>query len=205
MALMRVSFVLLREGSSDDGLIPHLRVMINDRGAAEVVGTSRDYHGNIAERVQAVLRERAPVDLIFVHRDADADDASGRLSEIDRGCLAAGFTRYVPIVPIQELEAWLLLDEAQIRAVVGRPSGRVPLALPAPRAVESLASPKERLREGLLAAAEVTGRRREKERAKFAMRRATLLERLDISGPVRGLSAWQRLESDLDRALASLT
>ena len=96
----KVSFVLLREGSSDDGLIPHLRAMINQRGASEVVGTSRAYPGTIEARVRAVLREQIPVDLIFVHRDADQRVANERLTEIDKACRAAGAQAHVPIVPI---------------------------------------------------------------------------------------------------------
>ena len=65
-----------------------------------MVGTSRAYPGTIEARVRAVLREQIPVDLIFVHRDADQRVANERLTEIDKACRAAGAQAHVPIVPI---------------------------------------------------------------------------------------------------------
>jgi hypothetical protein len=101
-------------------------------------------------------------------------------------------------------EAWLLLDEAAIRDVAGRPSGRVALDLPEPGDVERLDDPKGKLQEALLTAGETTGRRRKQFERDFGRHRALLLERLDPTGPVRHLAAWQRLHREVHDAMAQL-
>lgn len=200
-------FVLIREGPSGEGLIPHLRELIVRAGAAEVLGSSRDYPGTVRERLAKVASEGAVVDLVFVHRDSDAPEAGHRRAEIAGAAAAVQIqaSRVVPVVPIQEIEAWLLLDEVQIREVVGKPSGRTALHLPGPAAVESLTRPKETLAAALLLASQTTGRRREMEKKKFGVRRRVLLERLDIDGPVRKLTAWRTLENDIVEAVKTLS
>jgi len=110
----------------------------------------------------------------------------------------------VPIVPIRMTEAWLLLDEEAIRMVAGRPSGVEPLGLPTASRVEAVADPKARLRSALEMACGPSGRRLRKFKRDFPAHRRQLLERLDRSGPVRKLSAWQALEADTARAMAFL-
>lgn len=190
-------FVLLREGASDDGLVPHLSSLLIEAGAQVVIGSARPYRGTVEEKVSALLAEGAHVDCVFVHRDADRAGAEERYAEIRSGVEAAGEVSHVGVVPIQELEAWLMVDEAAIRNVVGRPKGEDPLGLPPLRTVESLANPKERLQQALLAAAEDTGRRRDRTKRQFSLHRSLLLQRLRIDGPVRELSAWKQLESDV--------
>ena len=155
------------------------------------------------QRLQQVLDEPGTPALIFVHRDADSVDAAPRRREItdaagDLGCAE----RVIPVVPVQELEAWLLTDEFAIRRVAGRPTGRTRLALPSVRNIEATARPKEILEKACLAAAEKSGARRSKEQRQFNVRRATLLERLDLDGPVTKLPSWQRFVDDLNEAAA---
>ena len=107
----------------------------------------------------------------------------------------------IAVVPIQELEAWLLVDEGAIRRVVGRPKGRVDLQIPALVLIEKSSSCKDILRSALLAASETTGRGRDRVRQMFDQHRMLLLERLDTDGPVRSLSAWLRLERDVSTAV----
>lgn len=54
-----------------------------------------------------------------------------------------------PVIPIRMTEAWLLLDEAEIRRVAGAPNGKIPLNLPNPAKVESVSDPKALLKETL--------------------------------------------------------
>jgi hypothetical protein len=103
-------------------------------------------------------------------------------------------------VPVQETEAWLLTDEAAIRTVVGRPGGKAALGLPAVQRIEEAADPKQLLESACGVASEKAGARLKRERRQFARYRATLLERLDIDGPVTGLASWQRFVSDLGAA-----
>jgi hypothetical protein len=101
-------------------------------------------------------------------------------------------------------EAWLLLDEVEIRRVAGRPTGRVSLELPRANAVERLADPKAALKEALLAASEERGRRRERIVRDFDRHRSLLLERLDIVGPVTQLGSWQRMIAAVAAGLSQL-
>jgi hypothetical protein len=68
--VIRVSFALLREGTSDDGLIPHLRQLIVRAGADEALGTARPYGGTVENKLRALANENGFVDLIFIHRDS---------------------------------------------------------------------------------------------------------------------------------------
>lgn len=202
----RATFALLREGTSDDGLIPHLGELLIRAGLDEVSGASRDYKGTVIDCLRRVMEEESPIDLVFVHRDTDGPSDNQAREEMSAACDALGddLGAVVPVVPIQELEAWLLLDEQAIRAVVGRPSKKVVLELPKVARVEATSSPKEMLQVALLTASGTTGRRLKDEKRRFSDRRRTLLERLDIDGPVRALSAWQALERDIESAVTDL-
>lgn len=203
--MVSVSFALLREGSSDDGLLPHLRTLLVRAGAVESTGASRPYSGSVLEQLTALMEEDGVLDVVFVHRDADARDAVRRRGEITTAAEVAGVgLPVIPVVPIQELEAWLITDVDAIRSVVGRPSGTSDLALPSGTAVERRASPKEVLRAALLSASGATGRRLHRESRQFAEYRRRLLERLDIDGPLRQLSAWQQLEEDIIETVQDL-
>jgi hypothetical protein len=199
-----VGFAFLREGSSDDGLVPHLRSLIVRCGASEVVGSSRDYKGSIEDRLRSLVAEGSAVSMVFVHRDSDGPDPSARHLEVLAAAGNLNFSSCVAVVPVQELEAWLLLDEMAIRDAVGRRSGGTPLDLPPLNRIEETRFPKEILKRACLAASETSGRRRDQETRRFPQRRRTLLERLDIDGPVRQLPSWIRLERDIKITMDAL-
>lgn len=205
MTVLPVRFALVREGTSDDGLIPHLRTLLIRAGAEEATGAGRSYTGSTADKLRSVAAEGEAgetVDVIFVHRDADSRSSAPRHAEIHGAAAGiAGLSPVVGVVPIQAIEAWLILDEDQIRSVVGRPSGRVSLDLPGRSAIERSAAPKGLLAHALLAASEASGRRLKKERSSFSEYRRRLLERLDIEGPVRKPPSWQKLEQDVADAV----
>lgn len=197
-----ITFALVREGTSDDGLVAHIRTLLLKAGATAVVGTARTYKGTTLERLQQVWAEDEPVDMIFVHRDADSRDPGARHQEIGN---ASAFAHswggeVVPVVPVQELEAWLLTDESAIRNVVGKPNGNSIFELPTTRQIEMTASPKEMLAAACLSASGTTGARHRREVRAFPLRRTALLDRLDLSGPVNNLPSWQRFLADLDRS-----
>jgi hypothetical protein len=200
-----VTFALLREGTSDEGLVPHLGELIVRAGAHAVTGSPRGYKGTTAERLSQVMAEETSVDIVFVHRDADTRDSTHRRLEVSHAVQVTDCQiPWIAVVPIQELEAWLILDEAEIRRVAGKPSGRRPLDLPKVNAVESTANPKEILKHALIEAGELTGRRREREKSAFSQRRRTLMDRLDIDGPVCQLSGWRQLTEDINQLAQEL-
>lgn len=209
---MLVQFLFIGEGTSDEGLIPHLESLCVEAGADEAMGVAPDFRrlskfiGNSVEaKLKAALALEPEANLIFIHRDADGRDGNRRYVQIAEAVHACACNLpIVCVVPIQETEAWLLLDESAIRRAVGRPNGSVALDLPAPSAVERLARPKERLREILAAASETTGRRLERIRQDFPLQRRALLQDLSTEGPLGQVTSWSRLRADLNVSLANM-
>lgn len=206
MTARSVSFAFLCEGPSDTGLIAHLETLLVHFGAQEATGQPDTRKGTIRARLQQLLTEAtgAGINMVFIHRDSDGPDREGREREIRRGVEESGFPHpFIPVIPVQETEAWLLLDEQAIRDVVAS-KGKQPLRLPKPNAIEGTRNPKEILQKALLAASKTSGRRLKKEKNSFNHHRRVLLQRLDPFGAVRSLPSWQCLERDIKRALEQL-
>ena len=206
MTARSVSFAFLCEGSSDTGLIAHLETLLVHFGAQEATGMPDTRKGTIPARLRQLRTEETGtgIDMVFIHRDSDGPDREGREREIRRGVEESGFPHpFIPVIPVQETEAWLLLDEQAIRDVVAS-KGKQSLRLPKPNAIEGTRKPKEILQKALLAASETSGRRLKKEKNSFNHHRRVLLQRLDPFGAVRDLPSWQCLERDIQRALAQL-
>lgn len=201
-----INFVLMCEGPSDRSLAPHLETLLVEAGASEAIGTTDITKGVLAERMHRLLSEQSGIDLLFIHRDADAPTPDRRADEIRKAVENVALQiPHVPVIPVQETEAWLLVDEDAIRAVAGRPRGRAELGLPRLQSIERTSNPKEILQQVLVAACEQSGRRLAQERRRFSGKREVLLQRLDTRGPVRGLRSWQRLEEDVESALKQLS
>jgi hypothetical protein len=105
--------------------------------------------------------ELYPCDLLFVHRDAEAQPPDDRRVEI-AAALRDVPVRHVPVIPVRMTEAWLLAHESAIRAAAGNPNGREPLSLPPVRRLENLPDPKALLHEVLKKASGLNARRRSK-------------------------------------------
>jgi len=201
-----VHFVLICEGSSDEALIPHLRSLLVECGIKEATGVAPDFdrlperrNRDVESKVLAALELESNVDVLFIHRDADSVDPNPRYDEISAAIGRAGYTNaWIGVVPVQETEAWLLLDERAIRRVSGRPNGRVVLNLPTPNLVERLPSPKEKLLHAILLASETSGRRYKTLKRKLPALRANLLTELKLGGPLNSLSSWARLKRDVE-------
>ncbi len=210
---MRIDFVLISEGHSDEGLISHLENLCIEAGADEVTGIAPDFRRlpepigrTVEEKLRATLLLEPQANLFLLHRDADARNADHRYQEIYdavNGCQLS--KQWVAIVPIQETEAWLLLDEPAIRLAAGRPRGHNNLGLPTSHDVENIARPKERLQQALIDAAELTGRRLRQFRRDFPTHRRMLLLRLSTTGPLLEVSSWQRMRDDIQSALHHLS
>lgn len=208
---MVVRFVFLAEGSSDGGLVPHLERMCIAAGAHEVSGVSPDFNRlpsvgrTVQSKLTAALELEPHADLIFVHRDSDSRTSSQRYEEIAEAVRGSGASQQVvAVVPVQETEAWLLVDEAAIRRAVGNPHGTVDLRLPNPGRVENVASPKEVLEDALVRASEQSGRRLRRLRKGLPSTIRDLLSDLPLEGPVARIPSWNRLRGDTRDALATL-
>lgn len=196
---MRIRFLLICEGSSDAALVSHIQELLIDCGASEADGISWYRGRGLGDKIRLGLQDNGSVDLLFVHRDADSAGPAARLKEIETGRAAAGHRgRWVGVIPVRMMEAWLLADEAAIRRVAGRPRGTEPLDLPAPGKLEEVADPKQMLKDALLQAGAPRGaRRRQRFAADFSSFRKQLVENLPVGGPLEQVAAWARFRKEV--------
>lgn len=209
--MLQVSFLLIGEGSADAALVSHLEELCLRCGADEVSGVAPDLAllpkvgHRVVEKLRAGLQLEPAVDLVFLHRDSDHLDANPRRGEIMSALQETQpHPPGIPLVPVQETEAWLILDEAQIRLAADNPNGRADLEIPRPEEVESIAQPKELLFNLLRVASELTGRRLRRFERTLPRRKRRLVEELRCDGPVSRVAAWQRLRADVEEVLSNL-
>jgi hypothetical protein len=209
---MEVRFLFVGEGSSDTALRLPLEDLCLQCGADEASGVAPDLRRyqskslSVPDKVRKALHLEPDVDLIFVHRDADQEDPTPRHSEIQEALSQIDTSKpWVPVVPIQATEAWALVDEDAIRRAADNPNGTVSLTVPRPTDVAAIADPKERLFDLMVKASEYSGRRLKKFRARIHKKRYFLLEKLDISGPLSKVPAWQNLADRLSEAISAIS
>lgn len=208
---LKVRFAFIGEGTSDNGLVPLLRdlCVLSGADATEIQLDWNKLEGkvgrSVSQKAQAALEQVQNLDLLFIHRDADERESQGRYEEIAQAIESLGILiDYVAVVPVQETEAWLLLDQNAIREVAGKPKGRVRLSLPSPQQVENISNPKERLKELLAKASELKGRRLKRFQKSFPLHRWELLQLLDYEGPLSQVPAFKRLVNDISQAMEKL-
>ena len=230
---MRIQFLLVCEGSSDDALVAHISKLLIEHGVTEADGLpfhgqphdthsrqeveqSRETLSELAKKVKHGLKcFGAPgqlPDLLFIHRDADhyrdtnAAGPDNRRNEIQAAMQSVSYPGllYVGVVPVRMTEAWLLVDKCKIRRVAGKPDNRCNLDLPALGEIERMSNPKERLKEILLQAGSPSGRRRKNFKSKFGGHRRQLIENLPVGGPLEKLPSWVRFRDDTIAALQAL-
>jgi hypothetical protein len=209
---MRVQFVLISEGPSDNGLVSHLEALCVHIGADEAAGVAFDRQrlpgpigSKVAEKLRAAMILEPRANLFFIHRDADAPDPEPRYAEIEQAVQHCALKQaWVAVVPVQETEAWLLLDTDAIRKVAGKLRGRQMLGLPSVFTVEATKNPKELLQNAIVIAGDETGRRLEKLKRDFPTHRQSLLQELSVNGPQRDIPSWQRMVEDMRLALEAM-
>jgi hypothetical protein len=189
---------LLTDGSSDRMLAPLVEAVLEiycprPFVVRHALGVPA---GELRPRVMAAL-ERYPCELLFVHRDAEAQTVEQREREVASALehipRAAGLLR-VLIVPVRMTEAWLLVDESAIRAAAGNPNGQVRLNLPTPNRVESVDA-KDVLKTALEAATELGARRR--RRFDFAVARQRVADCLSDYALLRKLPSFRHFEEQV--------
>lgn len=205
---MTLRVLFLGEGSSDSGITTHIK-RIATENQFDIVITDplvdqlpRPPKKTIAGRLRAIRDIGGVYDLVVIHRDADGDGRDARLAEIERAVreVMPGVT-HAPVIPIRMTEAWLLIDEREIRLVAGNPNGRMALGLPKASKVESLPDPKAVLAEKLCLATGFNGRKLAKFKQRFPQHRRQLLERIDPNGPIADVPSWRDFNIDLRGAL----
>jgi hypothetical protein len=200
-----IRFTLVSEGTSDASLIPILEWALREQGVVVAQGQFPRWDllpkkpKTLAEKITAGL-QLYECDLLFVHRDADQHDPSPRRNEVDRAVDEANALQTVsvpsvPVIPIRETEAWLLIQEQAIRRAANNPNGRNDLELPPIQRIERCPDPKGELRRVLRAASGYSPQRLKRFDTEAAM--ARVVAHIADFTPLRKLSAFQSLESDL--------
>lgn len=193
---------LVCDGSSDRVLVPILEWVLDALGSSQVTVEWLDTRmlrpaaSTLEDRITRGLVMQ-PADLLFVHRDAEAQDPSARFEEIQKAVAAR--RPHVAVVPVRMQEAWLLHDEAAIREAAGRPSGTDPLDLPHVATVHHVVNPKTVLYGALRKATGFRGRRLDTFRPEVATHR--LAHIIEDWAPLRAQESFRRLEEDTQAAL----
>ncbi|HEX4831208.1 MAG TPA: hypothetical protein VH478_08975 [Trebonia sp.] len=207
---MIIRLLFIGEGTSDSGIATHIRRITAEHGHSAVITDplvdrlSPPPRKTVAGKLQAVKDLGGEYDLAVLHRDADREGRPPRLAEIrDAVRQVMPGVPHVPVVPIRMTEAWLLLDEVQIRRVAGAPNDRTTLSLPTASKVESVPDPKALLKTTLARASGLKGRRLEQFNNRFSQHRRLLLERIDPDGPIRDVPSWHAFNTDLAAGIKS--
>lgn len=203
---MRLRYLLVMDGSSDKALQYVLDWLLKDLLTNVELDPQHHYQqprkkpseSQLSSKIKAALKLYAPVDILFVHRDAERERPEVRVQEIETALMKVEERpQHVCLVPVRMTEAWLLFDEGAIRQAAGNPNGRNTLELPSLAEVEKLREPKERLHMLLRQASGLQGRRLKPKHFNVHQITQRVAELIQDYQPLRELSAFQRLETDV--------
>ncbi len=197
-----IRYTLVADGSSDQALLPIIDYTISQNfpelifSGVAASGLPAPRYG-LAVRLQAAMK-MFPCELLFVHRDSEAQQPENRFQEIAEACQNIQL-KVIPVVPVRMTEAWLLVSEAAIRKAAGNPAGRNRLQIPSLRRIEATTEPKEILFSALVEAANLGARKR----ANFDVnaKRRRVAECMEDPSILRQLPSYRRFETDLKEAL----
>jgi hypothetical protein len=200
-----VTYTLIADGSSDRVLVPMLTWSLRRHGVKQVVDQWADfsripraYKGE--QRLRLVI-ELYPCDLLFIHRAAEGQPSDVRRQEIAATANLLNVP-HVPVVPVRMTEAWLLANEAAIRAAAGNPNGSDDLQLPAVRRIEEIPNPKQMLHELLVRASGLNARRRSRLPVDQQVHRITSY--IDDFSALDELRAFSALQQDIKSVLGHI-
>jgi hypothetical protein len=151
---------------------------------------------SLLDRIRHASLEKP--DILFIHRDAEAQQPSLRSEEISDAMSGSG-TRipHVSIIPVRMTEAWFLFDEAAIRSAAGNPNGKIALVIPKVGMLERITDPKTTMKELLLDASETVGRRRKTFIQRIATAQYRVAELISDFSPLVPVPAFKALDEDV--------
>lgn len=165
-----INYVLISDGSSDRCLMPIIEFAISKHLKFASNGEWANFNElpispkNLIDKI-IYCNSNYEVDLFFIHRDGekDANPLIKRCQEIENAINESGCDlKHIACIPIRMTEAWLLFDEKAIRYASSNPNGKVKLNLPDIKKLENIPDPKKVLKEKLILASELSGRRLKK-------------------------------------------
>ncbi len=199
-------YLLISDGSSDVALMPILDWLLQQWLPGQAVeGTWVDYRDyrnpprTLKQKVELTIDLYGTnYHMLCIHRDAENQPLAVRAGEIQQAVQTIDFP-VLGVIPIRMQEAWLLIDEDAIRLAAANPNGTMPLSLPAITKLEALPDPKLLLHELLREATGLNAKRKRSFNERDAARRVA--EYIQDMGPLRRLSAFQALETNLQRLI----
>lgn len=202
--MSELSYTLVTDGSFDQVLEYPIQWLLRQWSHCATTGQwanptiYRSAPNGLPNKIRRAV-EDYPCDLLFVHRDAEAQSREVRIGEIRQALASFAAPPAVCIVPVRMTEAWLLFDEAILRQAAGNPRGTSKLALPPLQRIESLPDAKAALHRILREASGRSGRRAKTFRPPVAAHR--LAELVEDFSPLRQLTSFQAFETDLQQVL----
>lgn len=202
-------YTLLSDGSSDKALMPILTWLLRENQVNCAIQPQwadlrrlREVPKTLSPRIIKSL-ELYPCHILFIHRDAEREPRKNRVIEIEKALEEVRKSVMVPVhvcvIPVRMLEAWLLFDNTRLREAADNPRGRQTLQLPNIHTVEQLPDPKEILYQLLREASGLNGRRLDKFSVNERVHR--LADLIDDFSPLRALSAFKELESEIQQVV----
>lgn len=203
--MKQITYTLITDGSSDKRLIPILNWLFYDHCHEHAIQSKwvdfsrlRKPPKTLEEKIKKGL-ELYPCDILFIHRDAEAQPFATRRQEINRAvsdAIAATPNQLsICIIPVRMQEAWLLFNENAIRKASGNPNGRTSIALPSIDSLETIPDPKSMLFGFLKLASELSGRRL--RNLNLHKKAYLVAEYIRDFSPLRNVPAFSELERDL--------
>jgi len=201
-----LSASFIREGSSDDGLIPLMTAVFKSQGADVVISPSAPAQGRKAlhlwfDDIHQGFEDR---DFILVHRDANSVGYSARLKEIETAHARSSLKAIViPVIPVKETEAWLLhaLYSASFCESIGIPAASVRKALPKQRDLPRVDA-KRLLADVHTSVFAERGRKRSRHRIpRFEIVRGEWLSQLDDPALLESCESFQLFCSSVEGAI----
>jgi hypothetical protein len=208
--MKELSYTLLSDGSSDKALMPILTWLLRENQVNCAIQAEWAELRHLPEvpkpLAQKIIKslELYPCDLLFIHRDAKKEPRENRVIEIHNALKEVQKSVIVPqvyicVIPVRMLEAWLLFNEAAIRKAAGNPRGKEQLQIPDIRRLQQLPDPKNDLHQLLSIASGLTGRRQKQFNVHERIHR--LADLIDDFSPLRNLSAFQELETEIQQVI----
>lgn len=216
-----IGLALFAEGSSDHSFLrPVIRRLVED--VALRIGTRPVEVSEVEEvhsppgaasqpragRINAAARSSADRwNVFFVHADADGN-VNRALNErvmpgieLMRQSLGTNRRCYMPVVPCQAMEAWILADGETLRGVFSTRLSDAELGLPSSSGLERLATPKEALNQVFDRTVQRRRRRRRETRPSTFF--AVIGEQIPL-GSLRRVRQFQSLEQAVEECLRRL-
>ncbi len=187
----QLTWSIVADGGTDRLLVPIIEWAIHriDPQVEILEPQFRKRRGGVK---QVLAKQDSGDMLVFVHRDSEGVPLEERLQEFE------GVERpdVVPVVPVQMSEAWILFDASAIARAAGAPSAEI--STPRVAELESIANPKQRLDELLIAAAgNPSGRRGRTFKRSIVARRVSVAEYIADYSPLENVPAFTAFQDSL--------